>query len=88
MNYIKPALVLTLGGIGSLMGYGILYGNEKLYSSYIMPTIQKFMDGEEAHNLAIILAKYKLVPFSKRFDNEEILVIIISDNCFSFIKMV
>ena len=76
MSYMKPAFAIAIGGISSFIGYGLIFGNEKLYSSYVMPTILKLMDGEEAHNFAISLAKYKLVPFSAKYENEEILVII------------
>jgi hypothetical protein len=77
MSYMKPAFAIAIGGISSFIGYGLIFGNEKLYSSYVMPTILKLMDGEEAHNFAISLAKYKLVPFSSKYENEELLVIIL-----------
>ena len=57
------------------LGYNLMSGNEKFYSKYVMPTVLKLMDGEEAHNFAIKLAKYGLVPRGKHFLNEEILVI-------------
>jgi hypothetical protein len=75
MNYTKPVFAIAIGGVSSFIGYGLVFGNEKLYSSYIMPSILKLMGGEEAHNFAINLAKYKLVPFSSKYENEEILVI-------------
>jgi hypothetical protein len=74
MNYIKPAFAVAIGGATSLVGYSLIFGNEKLYSSYVMPSILKLMDGEDAHNFAINLAKFKLVPFSIKYENEEILV--------------
>ena len=49
-----------------------------------MPVVQRVMDGEQAHNFAIALAKYGLVPFKKTLKNEQILVII--DLLFSIIK--
>ena len=38
-----------------------------------MPIAQKLFDGEQAHNLAISMAKYGLVPLKKTLQNEEIL---------------
>jgi hypothetical protein len=78
MNYTKPFFAIAIGGVSSFIGYGLVFGNEKLYSSYVMPSILKLMDGEEAHSFAINLAKYKLVPFSSKYENEEILVILFS----------
>jgi hypothetical protein len=39
-----------------------------------MPTLHKLIDGEDAHNLAIKLAKHGLVPKAKQIKNAEILV--------------
>lgn len=39
-----------------------------------MPLLHKLTDGEDAHNLAIKLAKYGLVPKGKALKNAEILV--------------
>jgi hypothetical protein len=82
MKFVKPAMVLAFGGITSYVGYGLLYGNENLYSNFVMPTIQKLMDGEQAHNFAISLAKYKLVPYSAKFKDEQILVNFFRCRCF------
>ena len=35
----------------------IYKGNDKFYSNVLMPTIQKFADGEQAHNLAVWAAQ-------------------------------
>ena len=40
-----------------------------------MPIFHRVVDGEDAHKLAIILAKYGFVPRGKQIKNEEILVI-------------
>ena len=39
-----------------------------------MPLVHMLIDGEDAHNLAVKLAKYGLVPKSKKIENMEILV--------------
>lgn len=64
-------------GSATLIGYGIYDGNEKVYSNLLIPIIHKTMDGERAHNFAIFLAKYGLVPRERKFENEQILV-----NCY------
>ena len=39
-----------------------------------MPIIHRVMDAEQAHHFAIQMAKYRLVPFAKRFEDDQILV--------------
>ena len=39
-----------------------------------MPILHRITDGEAAHNLAVKLVKYGLVPNAKPIKNEEILV--------------
>lgn len=43
-----------------------------------MPSLQKIMDGEQAHNFAILMAKYGCVPTKVHYKNEESLVTIIN----------
>lgn len=62
-------------GSASLLGYGIYDGNEVVYNRFIMPIIHKTMDGENAHNLAIIMAKHGFLPKNKEIRNEKILVL-------------
>lgn len=75
---------VTLSGIIGGSAYGLFSGNEHFYSQYAMPVVQKVMDGEQAHNFAIKMAKYGLVPFNKKLPNEEILVTLIFTLIFNF----
>ncbi|RNA20279.1 dihydroorotate dehydrogenase (quinone) mitochondrial-like [Brachionus plicatilis] len=72
----------TVFGSATLIGYGIYDGNEKVYSNLLIPIIHKTMDGERAHNLAIFMAKYGLVPRERKFENEQILNIRVFDKKF------
>jgi hypothetical protein len=67
-------MVFALSGATSFVSYNLLSGNEQFYSNYAMPTLHKLIDGEDAHNLAIKLAKYGLVPKAKLIKNAKILV--------------
>jgi hypothetical protein len=40
-----------------------------------MPLVHKIMDGEQAHNFAILMAKYNLVPIEKKIENQQVLVL-------------
>lgn len=66
--------LFAVNGIIVGSAYGLLSGNEYFYSQYAMPIVQKVMNGEQAHNFAIKMAKYGLVPFKKHLPNENILV--------------
>ena len=48
--------------------------NEKFYADFVMPCVQNVMNGEQAHNFAIKMAKYGLVPNKVPLKNEECLV--------------
>ena len=67
-------MIFSIGGAFTLSGYGLLSGNETFYSKYAMPLAHQLMDGEQAHNCAILMAKYGLVPGHKKIQNENILV--------------
>ncbi len=67
-------MTIALAGLTTYSGFSLLSGNERFYSNFAMPAVQAFMDGEQAHNFAIFLAKYGLVPFKRNLRNEQILV--------------
>ena len=49
-----------------------------------MPIVHKLMDGEQAHNFAITLTKYGLIPVKKTLQDEELLVVFIFTNKHQF----
>lgn len=73
MAQIRKFALFAVNGIIVGSAYGLLSGNEYFYSQYAMPIVQKVMNGEQAHNFAIKMAKYGLVPFKKHLPNENIL---------------
>ena len=81
-NILGASIAFTLSGTTAFVTYSIYSGNEKFYSNYAMPLIHKVTDGEDAHNLAVKMAKYGLVHKSKEIKNAEILVIL--QFCFTF----
>ena len=66
-----PAFAFSFTSAASLLGYSTLSGNEHFYTEYLMPTIHKLFDPEEAHRLAIQMAKYGLVPKEHHIADEE-----------------
>lgn len=67
---------MALGlGASTSIGYNLYQGNHEYYAHIAMPIIQKVMDGEQAHNFAIKMAKLNLMPKRKALDDEQILVI-------------
>lgn len=68
-------MVFGLSGIVSFTAFSYFNGNEKFFSKLVMPTLMKIADGEQAHNMAVLVSKYGLVPKGHKFKNESILVI-------------
>ena len=57
-------------------GISLMKGDEKFYRQIVMPTVHRLFDAENAHLLAIKLAKYGIVPpfFGQNKPDDEILV--------------
>ncbi|GBG25503.1 Dihydroorotate dehydrogenase quinone, mitochondrial [Hondaea fermentalgiana] len=49
-------------GIGCAVGYGYWTQDERVFNQVIMPMVHTFTDGEQAHRLGVLAAKYKLIP--------------------------
>ncbi|KAI6202278.1 Dihydroorotate dehydrogenase [Aphelenchoides besseyi] len=61
---LKPAkLAKLLAGAGVIfVGEQMAWGSERFYNEIMMPTIQKVVDGETGHKLAVQMAAYGLIP--------------------------
>lgn len=46
-------------------------GDERFYKSLLMPVLHRLLDAESAHELAISLAKYGLVPRGKEMQTAD-----------------
>lgn len=60
-------VLVALGGSGVFAAVNIYNGNDKFYSSVIMPVVH-MLDPERAHQLGIIVNKYRLIPKSNYVD--------------------
>ena len=66
-HQLKQMIGIFGGGTIGFIGYCVYSGNEKFYREYVMPVI-KLVDPETTHNLAVTMAKYRLVPKQKKPD--------------------
>lgn len=85
-KFLKRCLIpLACVGIGSTASAGFLLytGDEDFYSKIVMPTVQSHLDGEQAHRLAIMLAKYELVPRKNALEDERMLCLNVFGRSFS-----
>lgn len=67
MKQLKEMVLICGSGITLFAGYSIYEGNEKFYRQFVMPTV-RLLDPETTHNLALFMAKNKLVPRLKKPD--------------------
>ncbi|KAK6184608.1 hypothetical protein SNE40_007049 [Patella caerulea] len=58
---LKQMVVVCGGGTLTFFGFSLYRGDAKFYENMVMPAM-RLLDAETAHNLAIKMAKYKLVP--------------------------
>ncbi|KAK8747330.1 hypothetical protein OTU49_016753, partial [Cherax quadricarinatus] len=58
---IHDILKVGIGGTLAFGGISIYFKNEKFYDSLVMPMLHK-LEPETAHNVAVMAAKYNLVP--------------------------
>lgn len=73
--------MVSLSGLATFAGINIFNGNEKFYNEFVMPVIHN-LDPERAHRLAVLAAKYRLLPKSRVPDNE--LLVSVYKICFCF----
>ncbi|XP_056641455.1 dihydroorotate dehydrogenase (quinone), mitochondrial [Diorhabda sublineata] len=64
---IKSLLWVVAGGYASLAGISYYRGEESFYKKIVMPLVH-LLDAEQAHNIAVYISKYRLVPKSKYKD--------------------
>ncbi|XP_046339605.2 dihydroorotate dehydrogenase (quinone), mitochondrial-like isoform X2 [Haliotis rufescens] len=58
---LGQAVFVCTGGTLTFFGISLYNGSEKFYRQMAMPALQ-WLGAERAHNLAVIAAKYKMVP--------------------------
>ncbi|KAK6184606.1 hypothetical protein SNE40_007049 [Patella caerulea] len=61
VKQLKQMVVVCGGGTLTFFGFSLYRGDAKFYENMVMPAM-RLLDAETAHNLAIKMAKYKLVP--------------------------
>ncbi|XP_064118696.1 dihydroorotate dehydrogenase (quinone), mitochondrial-like isoform X2 [Macrobrachium nipponense] len=66
---LMDVLKLTVGGGVTFVGINIYMQNEKFYETWVMPVFRR-LDPETAHNMAVMAAKYHLVPKTKIKDSK------------------
>ncbi|XP_045193969.1 dihydroorotate dehydrogenase (quinone), mitochondrial-like isoform X1 [Mercenaria mercenaria] len=64
---LKEMVLICGSGAAVFFGFSLYEGNEKFYRQVMMPSI-RFLDPETTHNLALFMAKNKLVPVPKKPD--------------------
>lgn len=63
---------MTTGGGLVFAGLNIYKGNERFYNDYLMPIAHFLMAPEQAHNFAVFVNKYRLLPKSHYKDPEKL----------------
>ncbi|ROT70312.1 putative dihydroorotate dehydrogenase (quinone), mitochondrial [Penaeus vannamei] len=61
---VSDVIKLSIGGTVVFVGINFYFKNEKFYDTWVMPIFHS-VDPETAHNLAVMAAKYNLVPEAK-----------------------
>ncbi|XP_047470185.1 dihydroorotate dehydrogenase (quinone), mitochondrial-like isoform X1 [Penaeus chinensis] len=61
---VSDVIKLSIGGTVVFVGINLYFKNEKFYDTWVMPIFHS-VDPETAHNLAVMAAKYNLVPEAK-----------------------
>lgn len=67
LRKVKSLLGVTSGATVIFAGISLYQGNEKFYNNICMPMI-RLVDPETAHRVAIVAAKFGLVPTQKQAD--------------------
>ncbi|XP_046570792.1 dihydroorotate dehydrogenase (quinone), mitochondrial-like isoform X2 [Haliotis rubra] len=65
---LGQAVFVCTGGTLTFFGISLYKGNEKFYREMAMPALQ-WLGAERAHNLAVLAAKYKMVPIPTLADS-------------------
>lgn len=80
---LKDIAIIVPGAFLTFAGYSIYEGNEKFYREYVMPFTHKFFDAETAHRLAVLAAKYNIVPRKQKTPDSPILSSVVFGREFS-----
>jgi len=65
-------IAIVLNGAALSVGVAAYKGNDAVWEDVLMPAARLCMDGENAHRMAVIAAKYRAVP-RRKYLNKEIL---------------
>uniref|UniRef100_A0A0K0FGM6 Dihydroorotate dehydrogenase (quinone), mitochondrial n=1 Tax=Strongyloides venezuelensis TaxID=75913 RepID=A0A0K0FGM6_STRVS len=77
IKFIREGVIPIFLGSGiAFVGIQLVSGSERFYKEIVMPLSHKYLDGEKAHRLAVIVCKYGLYPRCgqnfKEYDNLKI----------------
>ena len=66
LNKGRSLLLVSAGSVLAYVGGSLVFGDERFYRDYAMPAVHYLLDGEDAHRLAVAMAKWNLVPLEWR----------------------
>ena len=78
INKTRSLLIVSAGSLIAYAGGSLAFGGEKFYRDVAMPAIHKLLDGEDAHRLAVMMAKWNLVPYDLLVSSIEIILRVLS----------
>ena len=55
-------MIVSAGSVLTYVGGSLVFGGENFYRNYAMPLVHSLLDGEDAHRLAVFMAKWNLAP--------------------------
>lgn len=71
-NKLTSMTCILTGASAAFLGIGTLSGDAKFYGNILMPAIHRVTTPEQAHRLALMMAKCNFVPHQKSSDPDEL----------------
>ena len=62
VNKVRSLCLVSAGSVLAYVGGALMLGDERFYRDYAMPAVHYLLDGEDAHRLAVAMAKWNIVP--------------------------
>jgi len=62
LNKVRSLCLVSAGSVLAYVGGALMLGDERFYRDYAMPAVHYLLDGEDAHRLAVAMAKWNIVP--------------------------
>lgn len=81
---LKSMAIVVGGGVVGYAGVATVSGNEDFYRRLIMPAVHMVASPEQAHRLAIKMAKLKLIRSQKTPDDD----VLVSFTSISSLKLI